>query len=361
MNSKNTKLSFLISGGGTGGHVFPAIAIGQALKQEFPESKIEFVGAKGRMEMKKVPEAGFRIHGLWISGIHRKLTPKNLSFPFKVIDSLIKSRKIIKKNKPAVAIGVGGYASGPLLFMAAKMKIPTLILEPNGFPGITNRWLGSSVNTICVALPGMDRFFDKEKIVLTGNPIRQDILTPISKEDARHYFGLDSHKPTLLIIGGSLGARSINSAVKRGLEKLKNAGIQIIWQTGSLYKEEHEVPGVQQTFIRKMREAYGAADLVISRAGASSLSEICALGKAAILVPSPNVAEDHQTKNAVALIEQNAAVLVKDSHAKMELIDTAIELIKDAQKLSEMQSNALKLALPNAPELIVAEIRKLMK
>jgi UDP-N-acetylglucosamine--N-acetylmuramyl-(pentapeptide) pyrophosphoryl-undecaprenol N-acetylglucosamine transferase len=354
--------TFMISGGGTGGHIFPAIAIGQALKSKFPTARIEFVGASDRMEMQKVPEAGFPIHGLWISGLQRKLTFSNLLFPLKVAVSVFRSIIILNKIKPKVVIGVGGFASGPLLFAANLRGIPTLIQEQNSYPGITNKILAGRVKKICVAFENMDRFFPKNKLVITGNPIRQDIINcKKSKAEARAHFGLDVEAPSILIIGGSLGARTINLVVAEGLAKLKEAGINILWQTGKFYADKHEVEGLQTIFIKEMDLAYASADVVISRAGASSLSEICALGKAAILVPSPNVAEDHQTKNATALVQSKAAEMVTDKDAASKLIDTSISLIKNKEALEKLESNALKLAKPQATENIIAEILKLVK
>lgn len=351
----------VISGGGTGGHIFPAIAIGKAIQAKYPNARIEFVGAKDKMEMQKVPEAGFQIHGLWISGIQRKLTTKNLSFPFKLLSSLWKSRRILKKLKPDIAIGVGGFASGPLLYMASWMKIPTLIQEQNGFPGITNKLLAGRVDRICVAFENMDRFFPADKIVRTGNPIRAEITgKTMDKEKARVHFGLEENTPTALIIGGSLGARTINESIENGLQKLRDAGVQILWQTGKFFEREPEVFGIRTAFIKDMSEAYDSADIVISRAGALSLSEISAKGKASILVPSPNVAEDHQTKNARELVEAGAAKLVADSVAREELVDTCLETLDDEQAISSMESNAREMAITDACDRILHEIEILI-
>ncbi|MCB9263075.1 MAG: undecaprenyldiphospho-muramoylpentapeptide beta-N-acetylglucosaminyltransferase [Flavobacteriales bacterium] len=353
--------SFLISGGGTGGHIFPALAIGKALQQKYPDAKIEFVGAKDKMEMQKVPEAGFKIYGLWISGIDRKISLKNFAFPFKLISSIIKSYTIIKRNKPQVVVGVGGFASGPLLYVANKLGIPTIIQEQNSYPGITNKLLAKKADRICVAFDGMERFFAKQKIAITGNPIRQQLLdctkTPI---EAKQFFGLQD-KPTMLIIGGSLGARTINKAIESNLELFEKNDIQIIWQTGKSYTAQNKVFGMQTTFITEMDMAYRAADIVISRAGASSLSELAALGKASILVPSPNVTEDHQTKNAIALVQKGAAILVKDSEAGDKLVPVAMQLIADKAKVNLLEKNILSMAKPNATDEIVAEIEKLIK
>ncbi len=356
-----TSLSFLISGGGTGGHIFPAIAIGKALLAKHPDATIEFVGARDKMEMQKVPEAGFSIHGLWISGIDRKISGRNLIFPFKLISSLLKSYWIIKRKKPDIVIGVGGFASGPLLFVANRLGIPTLIQEQNSYPGITNKLLAKKADRICVAFDHMERFFAKEKIVITGNPIREQLLNcEKTQVEAKSFFGLED-APTLLIIGGSLGARTINEAVAQNLSLLRNNGVQIIWQTGKFYAPKHDVFGTQITFIKDMDMAYRAADLVISRAGASSLSELSVLGKACILVPSPNVTEDHQTKNAMALVEQDAAILVKDKDAHTDLVTGALELISLPERLKQLSKNILEMARPNATDDIVKEIENVLK
>ena len=355
------KLSFLISGGGTGGHIFPAIAIGKALQVKYPDANIHFVGAKDKMEMQKVPEAGFTIDGLWISGIDRKLSAKNLSFPFKLLSSLWKSFFIIQKHKPDIAIGVGGFASGPLLFMANLLGKPTLVQEQNSYPGITNKLLSKKADKLCVAFDGMERFFPKDKIVITGNPIRPQLLNcTASVSDARKHFGLND-KPTILIIGGSLGARTINQAIEKDLQLLKDEDIQILWQTGKSYSNEPEVLGKRTVFIKEMDLAYRAADLVISRAGASSLSELSALRKACVLVPSPNVTEDHQTKNAMALVNKNAAVLVKDDEAQQDLVPTALDLMAHPEKREGLVKNITPLGLTQATESIVNEIEKLIQ
>lgn len=355
-----SKPTFLISGGGTGGHIFPAIAIGKALLAKYPDADIEYVGAKDKMEMQKVPEAGFTIHGLWISGIDRKLSARNFMFPFKLIFSLIKSFSIIRKKKPDAVIGVGGFASGPLLYAANLKGIPTLIQEQNSYPGITNKLLAKKVNKICVAFDNMERFFAKQKIVITGNPIREQLLNcKATQAEARAHFGLKD-KPTILIIGGSLGARTINQAIEKDLDKYRNANVQIIWQTGKFYDKENNVPGKQLQFITEMNMAYKAADVVISRAGASSLSELSALGKACILVPSPNVTEDHQTKNAMALVDKNAALLVSDKKAGEELTEVALELMLDNARISNLEKNIQTLGKPHATDEIVTEIEKLI-
>lgn len=354
------KLRVLISGGGTGGHIFPAIAIGKTLQAKYPDAHIEYVGAKDKMEMEKVPEAGFKITGLWISGIDRKLSLKNLAFPFKLISSILKSFAIVGRVKPTIAIGVGGFASGPLLYVANLRGIPTLVQEQNSYPGITNKLLAKKANKICVAFEGMERFFAKEKIVITGNPIRAQLLNCIqTPAQARAHFGLED-APTILIIGGSLGARTINNAIEQHLVLLKEEGVQILWQTGKSYQGNKDVYGVQTTFIKEMDLAYRAADMVISRAGASSLSELSALGKACILVPSPNVTEDHQTKNAQALVIKDAAEMVADKNAVKELIPLALNLMADEQRLTTLRTNIAALGKPNATDMIVAEIEKLV-
>lgn len=353
-------LSFLISGGGTGGHIFPAIAIGKALLVKYPNAVIEYVGAKDKMEMQKVPEAGFKITGLWISGIDRKLSLKNLVFPFKLLSSLFKSWNIIRRTKPHMVIGVGGFASGPLLYVANFKNIPTLVQEQNSYPGITNKLLSKKANKICVAFDGMERFFAKEKIVITGNPIREQLLTCTKTSlEARAHFGL-TDAATILIIGGSLGARTINTSIEKNLNLLKEEGVQILWQTGKSFQTNKEIYGKQTTFIKEMDLAYRAADLVISRAGASSLSELSALGKPCILVPSPNVTEDHQTKNAMALVHKSAAQIVYDVDAAKELVPTALSLMADKDKLNDLATNIKSLGRPDATDAIITEIEKLI-
>jgi UDP-N-acetylglucosamine--N-acetylmuramyl-(pentapeptide) pyrophosphoryl-undecaprenol N-acetylglucosamine transferase len=351
----------LISGGGTGGHIFPAIAIANEIKAKYPQSEIEFVGAKGRMEMEKVPAAGYKIHGLWISGLQRRLTPKNLSLPFKLVSSLWNSYRIIKKFKPDFTVGVGGYASGPLNYMASMLGVPVFLQEQNSFPGITNKLLKSKAKKICVAYDGMDRFFPKEKLVLTGNPIRQDVLkSEISIEEARSNFKLDPTKRTVLIVGGSLGARTINEAIEEHKDKLNDAGIQLLWQTGKNYNGElGSFPwGTRTTFITEMDKAYKAADIVVSRAGAMSVSELSALGKAVIFVPSPFVAEDHQTKNAMSLVDKNAALICKDGESKELLGSSILSLIQNTEELQRLQKAMISLAKPKAAQSIVEEIIK---
>jgi UDP-N-acetylglucosamine--N-acetylmuramyl-(pentapeptide) pyrophosphoryl-undecaprenol N-acetylglucosamine transferase len=357
---------YIISGGGTGGHIFPAIAIANALQKREPKAEILFIGAKGKMEMEKVPAAGYKIKTLNIQGLQRKLTLKNLVFPFKLLASLSKARKIVKEFKPDVVIGVGGYASGPTLRVATKKGIPTLIQEQNSYPGITNKILAARVNTICVAYPEMEKFFPKEKIVLTGNPIRKEIVeSSIQKQEAIDFFNLKKDKAVVLIIGGSLGARTLNESVISKIKEIQDCGIQIIWQCGKYYYEElkekaKDKEGILlKAFITRMDMAYAAADVVVSRAGALSISELSALGKATVFVPSPNVAEDHQTKNAKVLVNNNAALLVEDKNAREELIKEVLQLIKDKEKIKELEVNAKKMAYLNSAEKIADEIEKL--
>lgn len=359
----------IISGGGTGGHIFPAIAIANALKTARPDIDILFVGAEGRMEMEKVPAAGYKIEGLWISGLQRKLTLANLSFPFKVISSLLKARKILKSFKPDAVIGTGGYASGPMLRVASGAGIPTLIQEQNSYPGITNKLLSKKVDRICVAYDGMERFFPKSKIILTGNPVRQDILSLDGKrERGLEFFGLDAGKRTLLVIGGSLGARTINESIISMLGLLAENNIQLVWQTGKAFfpqaqeaVKNYEGKGIRAfDFITKMDYAYAVADAVVSRAGASSVSELCLVKKASILVPSPNVAEDHQTKNAMALVTHNAALIVKDVEAREKLGGEVIGLMSDSDKLSKLEENISRLAFQDSASVIANEVLRLI-
>ncbi|QCR22903.1 undecaprenyldiphospho-muramoylpentapeptide beta-N-acetylglucosaminyltransferase [Pontibacter sp. SGAir0037] len=360
----------IISGGGTGGHIYPAVAIANQLKLVNPKAEVLFVGAKGRMEMTRVPEAGYKIIGLWISGLQRRLTLDNLSFPLKVISSIRASHKIIKEFRPDAVIGVGGYASGPLLYAATARKIPALIQEQNSYAGITNKLLAKRVNKVCVAYENMSQFFPAEKLVVTGNPVRQDIIeVEEKKNEALLHFGLASAKKTILVIGGSLGARTINRSLAAGLGQIVQAGYQLIWQTGKLFYPEAQAlekdfvgEGVKVfDFIKRMDLAYAAADIVISRAGALSISELCLAGKPAILVPSPNVAEDHQTKNAMALVEQQAAVLVRDQEAQDRLVLTALQLAGNEQEQKRLKKEILKLGRPNAAADIVNELIKLIK
>ncbi len=363
-----SQLKFIISGGGTGGHIFPAIAIANALKARVPDAEFLFVGAEGRMEMEKVPAAGYKIVGLWISGLQRKLTLSNLSFPFKVISSLMKAKKILREFQPDAVIGTGGYASGPMLRVASKAGITTLVQEQNSYPGITNKILAARVNKICVAYRGMEKYFPADKIVFTGNPVRQDIAGLQGKRArAMEFFNLDPNKKTLLIIGGSLGARTINLAIASGISEVVKQGYQVIWQTGKIFLTEarnstHDQKGVfVNDFISKMDLAYAAADLVVSRAGASSVSELCLIGKPCILVPSPNVAEDHQTKNAMALVNEGAAILVKDADAKRDLINKVIEVFASDDTRIELEVKIKQLGTPNAADLIAGEILQLIR
>ena len=358
----------IISGGGTGGHIFPAIAIANQLKTLLPEVEILFVGANGRMEMEKVPQAGYKIIGLNVAGIQRSFSPsniiKNLKFPFKLIDSLLEANKIVKDFKPNVVIGVGGYASGPVLWAAQNMGIPTLIQEQNGYAGVTNKLLAKRAKKICVAYEGMEKYFPKDKIIITGNPVRKDILdTDLVKLAGCTFFKLDPNKKTILVIGGSLGARTINEAIASGIDKIKQSGYQLIWQTGKNYLLpegiQHSTPKIQH-FIKEMHWAYACADVVVSRAGALSISELCLVGKPVILVPSPNVSEDHQTKNAMALVNKKAAWLVCDAEAKSLLVDKTLELITNLETCSELASNIKQLGKPNAADEIAKEIIKLI-
>ncbi len=365
----NENLRIIISGGGTGGHIFPAISIANAIKHVHPEADILFVGAEGRMEMQRVPAAGYEIVGLPISGFDRKNLLKNISVLYKLAKSQWKAYRIIKKFRPQVAVGVGGYASGPTLKMAGMMGIPTLLQEQNSYAGVTNKLLAKKAQKICVAYEGMNKFFDESKIILTGNPVRQDLLDAgINKQDAIASFGLDPEKKTILILGGSLGARTINQSVIANLDMIRNSGIQFIWQTGKIYidqaresvSEFGDLPMLHVTdFISNMEKAYAAADLVISRAGAGSISEFCLLGKPVILVPSPNVAEDHQTKNAMALVNKEAALYIKDAEATTRLIPTAIDTVQNNELLNNLSFNIARLALPDSAAIIAEEVCKL--
>lgn len=362
------QLRIIISGGGTGGHIFPAVSIANAIKEQHPDAEILFVGAEGRMEMQRVPAAGYKIIGLPIAGFNRKNLLKNFSVLIKIIRSQLKARKIIKDFQPHAAVGVGGYASGPTLKMAGMMGIPTLIQEQNSYAGVTNKLLAKKADKICVAYEGMERFFDKEKIILTGNPVRQGLLKFINKEEAIRSFGLDPQKKTILIVGGSLGARTINNCVMKGLDKIKHSDVQFIWQTGKFYidearktvKQAGELPMLYTTdFISDMATAYSAADLVISRAGAGSISEFCLLQKSVILVPSPNVAEDHQTKNALALVNKEAALYVKDAEAENELLDLAIKTVQQPEVLKKLSNHIAALAFKDSANVIAQEVCKL--
>jgi UDP-N-acetylglucosamine--N-acetylmuramyl-(pentapeptide) pyrophosphoryl-undecaprenol N-acetylglucosamine transferase len=365
---RHDELRVIISGGGTGGHIFPAVSIAKALKEADSSTEILFVGAEGRMEMEKVPAAGFKIVGLPIRGIQRSLSVSNLTLPWKVLQSLLKARKIIREFRPDVAVGVGGYASGPLLFMATRMGIPALIQEQNSFAGLTNRWLAKRVNKICVAYEGMEKYFPSDKILLTGNPVRPDIQYIEGKRaEALQFFGLSPDKPVLLAIGGSLGARTINETLENDLERLAGAKVQLIWQTGKSFfsraqacAKQFEQQGIKAfDFIARMDLAYAAADLVVSRAGASSVSELTLTGKAAILVPSPNVAEDHQTKNAMALVKHDAAVLVRDQDARESLVREALTLLSDGERRRLLSERIAVLALPDAAKRIAAEVKSI--
>ena len=358
-------INVIISGGGTGGHIYPAIAIANEIKVRYPEANILFVGAKDKMEMEKVPQAGYEIKGLWISGIQRKLTLQNISFPFKLISSLWKANTIIRKFKPDVAIGTGGFASGPTLMVANKKGIPTLIQEQNSFPGITNKLLSKKADKICVAYDNLERFFPEQKIIKTGNPVRQDLLFIHAKtEEGQEFFDLNLEKKTLLVLGGSLGAKKINELIESQLNFLVSQNLQVIWQCGKIYydqyKKYNEVENVQvHEFLNRMDLAYAAADFIVSRAGASSVSELCIVGKPTIFIPSPNVAEDHQTKNAKAVTEKHAALMVRES--ELETFSVVLEtLLKDKGKQESLSENMQVLALPNATSDIVNEIEKLI-
>lgn len=371
-----SKIKAIISGGGTGGHIFPALSIAAKLKELNPENEILFVGAEGRMEMEKVPAAGYRIVALPICGLQRKLSLSNLKIPFKVIKSVSMARKLIREFKPDIAIGVGGYASAPMLWAAQRMGIPTLIQEQNGFAGLTNKILGKKAKSICVAYPGMERFFPAERIVMTGNPIRKEIVPAdeAMKAEGTAFYGLDPAKKHILIVGGSLGCRTLNEAVMRWVENGCTEGkdIQLLWQCGKYYfrtvkefmdkeKGKYDDADIHYSdFIQRMDLAYATADLVVSRSGASSVSEICAAHKAVILVPSPNVAEDHQTHNAMALVKKDAGVLVKDGEAADKLMSTACELVHDGERLKAMEKNVAELALADAAMTIAGEVYRVI-
>ena len=370
----------IVSGGGTGGHIFPAISIANAIRQLRPEAKILFVGAEGRMEMQRVPDAGYEIIGLPVAGFDRKRLWRNVGVLIKLVRSQWKARKIIKKFKPQVAVGVGGYASGPTLKMAATMGIPTLIQEQNSYAGVTNKLLAKQAKKICVAYEGMERFFPQEKIILTGNPVRQTLVSEqVSRKDAAKHFDLDPNRKTVLIIGGSLGARTLNETMIANLNMIQvHPEVQFIWQVGKIYIDQVKealraysgelvcnshivtMPNLYvNDFIKHMEYAYGIADLVVSRAGAGSISEFCLLGKPVILVPSPNVAEDHQTQNALALVRRDAALYVKDVEAKEQLVELAIETVKDNDKLQALSRNILEMGLPDSAEIIAKEVLRL--
>lgn len=381
-NNNHNHPRIIISGGGTGGHIFPAVSIANAIRELCPEAEILFVGAEGRMEMQRVPDAGYRIIGLPVAGFDRQHLWKNFAVIIKLLRSQWKARKIIKEFRPQVAVGVGGYASGPTLKTAGMMGIPTLIQEQNSYAGVTNKLLAQKADRICVAYEGMEKFFPAEKILLTGNPVRQTLLNdPITREEAAHLFSLDPSRKTILILGGSLGARTINQTLTAGLAQIKaHSEVQFIWQTGKIYIEQvkaaitaftgeavrntrvSSLPNLYVTdFIKNMNSAYTLADLVISRAGAGSISEFCLLGKPVILVPSPNVAEDHQTKNALALVNKDAALYIKDAEAQEKLLDTALATVTDDEQLKQLSQNISKLALPDSARIIAQEVLNLIK
>ena len=368
MNSQQPKV--IISGGGTGGHIFPAIAIADCLKKRFPQAEILFIGAKNRMEMDRVPKAGYPIEGLWISGFKRELSLDNLSFPFKLISSMINARKILKRFKPDVVIGVGGFASGPTMKTAASMGIPIVIQEQNSYPGITNKIVAKKAAKICVAYDNMEKWFPKDKIVLTGNPLRNNIV-PMNdrKDEGVAFFGLNPEKKTILLVGGSQGALGINKGISAQLASFKENDYQLIWQTGTHYfdkaSKEVQENGLQDrikctVFIDRMDLAYAAADVVISRAGAMSISELSLLNKAVVFVPLPTAAEDHQTKNAMSLVNANAAIIVKNSETEKELLPVVFDLLKNVDKQDEMKDNIAKFARPNAAEDIVDQIEMIL-
>ncbi|WP_350292923.1 undecaprenyldiphospho-muramoylpentapeptide beta-N-acetylglucosaminyltransferase [uncultured Croceitalea sp.] len=357
---------FILSGGGTGGHIYPAIAIANELKRRYADAEFLFVGAKNKMEMEKVPQAGYQIEGLWISGLQRKLTLKNVMFPIKLISSLLRARKIVKQFQPNVAIGTGGFASGPLLKMAAGAKIPYVLQEQNSFAGITNKLLASKAERICVAYDNMGQFFPKEKVLKTGNPVRSDLIDIIvDKNEALAFFDLESNKHTVLILGGSLGARRINQLVEKELNLFDDQGIQVLWQCGKLYYDEYKKYDSKtvkvKAYLNKMDFAYTGADTIISRAGAGSVSELCLVGKPTVFIPSPNVAEDHQTKNAEALVKEDAAILIREKDLETDFESVFKELVSSVEMQKSLADNIKKLALPNATSAIVDEIEKLLK
>ncbi|MAZ28125.1 MAG: undecaprenyldiphospho-muramoylpentapeptide beta-N-acetylglucosaminyltransferase [Cytophagaceae bacterium] len=357
---------FIISGGGTGGHIFPAIAIADELKKRHPDAQFLFVGSQDRMEMQKVPQAGYKIEGLWIAGIQRKLTLSNLAFPLKLMSSLFKSAKIIRRFKPDAVVGTGGFASGPLLEMATRYHVPSLIQEQNSFAGITNKLLAKKVQKICVAYDGMEKFFPADKIVKTGNPVRKDLVqVTVGQQAAIKVLGLSPKKPVLLVLGGSLGARAVNKLIADKLQFILDNDIQVLWQCGKLYHEQYrefeELDDVKVTpFIDNMDAAYAAANYIISRAGAGSVSELCIVGKPVLFIPSPNVAEDHQTKNAHSVASKNAALMIREKDLREEFEDIFLQLVKDEQLQAEMSRNIKQLALPEATTAIVDEIEELL-
>ncbi|MDF1570786.1 MAG: undecaprenyldiphospho-muramoylpentapeptide beta-N-acetylglucosaminyltransferase [Bacteroidales bacterium] len=368
---ETNKYRVIIGGGGTGGHIFPAISIANAIGNVLGDAvSFLFVGARGKIEMEKVPEAGYKITGLPVAGFQRKITWKNITFFFKLIRSMQLSRKLVRTFDPHLAIGVGGYASGPIVKAAARRKVPVVLQEQNSYAGVTNRILAKSAEQICVAYKGMERYFPAEKIILTGNPVRQDLLLPAEERDASfRHFGLDPSRRVMLLIGGSGGARTLNESVMEHIGEIDSSGAQLIWQSGKYYHEAARL-SLQQSwaknivllpFIREMNRAFQVADLVISRAGAGTISELCVIGKPVILVPSPNVAEDHQTRNARYLTDANAGILVHDRDARSELIGTAIQLLYDTQRKAELSENIKKLAIPDASERIAGIVTNLLK
>ena len=363
-------MKYIISGGGTGGHIFPAISIANAIKKQDPFAEILFVGAIGRMEMERVPQAGYPIEGLSVRGFDRKNLLKNVSVIIDLLKSTRKAKKIISAFKPDIAIGVGGYASAPTLKAASNVGVPTLLQEQNSYAGVTNKLLAARASKICVAYEGMEKFFPAEKIILTGNPVRQDLFAVAPKaREAYEFFGFDPAKKTILIVGGSLGARTINRSIKEGLQSLAGSDVQCIWQTGKLYVTEAREAAasfrnsnmIVTDFVTRMEYAYAVADLVISRAGASSISELCLLAKPVILVPSPNVAEDHQTKNALALANRDAAVMIRDADAEKNLVHKALELIENDPALEQLSKNIAQLAQRNSADRIVNEVFKIIE
>jgi len=359
-------LKFIISGGGTGGHIYPAIAIANELKAQYPDAEFLFVGAKDKMEMQKVPQEGYEIKGLWISGIQRKITLQNAMFPIKLLSSLWNSYRIIKKFNPNVVIGTGGFASGAVLKMASLMNIPIVVQEQNSYPGITNKLLAKKASSICVAYEGLESFFPKDKIKLTGNPVRQDLLDIDTKRiQSLTYFELDSTERTLLVLGGSLGARKVNQLIAQEIDFITQLGVQVIWQCGKFYYDEYSHLNTKENvhvlaFIDKMDLAYAAADVVISRSGASSVSELCIVGKPTIFIPSPNVSEDHQTKNALAIVKKKAAVLLRENELEEKFKNTFAELLSNDDMQDKLSKKIHKLAMPNATKEIVKEIEKLI-
>jgi UDP-N-acetylglucosamine--N-acetylmuramyl-(pentapeptide) pyrophosphoryl-undecaprenol N-acetylglucosamine transferase len=359
-------VNILLSGGGTGGHIYPAVAIANELKARHPEAEFLFVGANGRMEMEKIPQLGYKIEGLNISGIQRSMTLKNLSFPFKLLQSLYRAGKILRKFRPNVVIGTGGYASGPTLYMASLKNIPSLIQEQNSYPGITNKLLAKKAEKICVAYDGLEKYFPKEKMIKTGNPVRQDLLDIESKRaEGLAHFGLDPQKTTIAVIGGSLGAKRINETIALHLETLLDKGLQVLWQTGKLYIDRFEALGkkegvVMRAFIQRMDLFYAASDVLISRAGAGTISELCIVGKPVLFIPSPNVAEDHQTKNALSVVNEDAALMIKESELE-SFEEVLLRIVGDPEKRKELSENIKKLALPDATRKIADEVEKIVK